>query len=86
MPNTKLYVDTGAKGGIWNNCSLKQHIEGNTLNIPHSFLTNTDTEIPLHMFGDDAFPFCLVIIKPHSHRLYLVLRKYLITGYPQLGE
>lgn len=69
-----IYMDIGAQGrvsdgGIWGHCSLKQHIDQGTLDIPEfCLLPNTNVEMPLHMVGDDAFPLCYTIMKPYAHR------------------
>lgn len=58
-----IYVNIGASGragdaAIWNECSFKQALEQNTLNLPTNHVC----------VGDDAFPLKTYLLKPYSKR------------------
>ncbi|XP_045134474.1 uncharacterized protein LOC123518032 isoform X2 [Portunus trituberculatus] len=56
------YVDVGAcgrasDGGVWDNCTLKEAVDSNLLQIPQpEVLPFTDKTCPYVFVGDDAFP------------------------------
>lgn len=69
-----IYIDTGyegrfSDGGIWAQCTFKQYLDADALNIPDMcMLPITDIAMPLHLAADDAFPLSQHIKKPFSHR------------------
>lgn len=66
-----MYVDVGTNGrisdtGIWNNCSLKTHLEHNNLNIPKPIsLPDTNKEFPFVLIGDEGFPLSTKVLIPY---------------------
>lgn len=69
-----IYVDVGAQGrisdaGVFNNCSLSEKLERNTMNVPvEEILPFSDLTCPYMVIADDAFPLRSYIMKPFSRR------------------
>jgi len=67
-----IYVDIGeygrvSDGGVFNNSSLVQALEHNTLNIPPpSDVPNSQDPLPYVIVADDAFPLKKYLMKPYS--------------------
>jgi len=66
-----IYVDVGTNGrindtGIWNKCSLKAHLDHNSLNIPEPIsLLNTEKKFPFILIGDEGFPLSTKVLIPY---------------------
>lgn len=69
-----IYVDVGAHGrmsdgGVYNNSSLSQALENNTLNIPGlRNLPGTSDACPHVIVADDAFALKTYLLKPYALR------------------
>lgn len=69
-----IYVDVGTNGrvsdgGVWDTCSLNQHIEAGSAGMPDDeILPNSSKVLPYVIVADDAFPLKRHIMKPFSHR------------------
>ena len=69
-----IYVDVGTNGrvsdgGVWDNCSLWQHIENGSAGIPdEEVLPNSSTRLPYVIVADDAFLLKRHIMKPFPHQ------------------
>lgn len=67
-----IYVNVGTNGrvsdsGVWNKCSLKNHLDRNTLHIPPPApLPGTQDNFPFVIIGDEGFPLSekLLILYP----------------------
>lgn len=75
-----IYVDVGSYGKdadstIFENCSLWQAIENNTLNIPPlENIPGIDIAMPYAFIGDDAFALSKHLLKPYAGK-YLAVNK-----------
>ncbi|KAK4325472.1 hypothetical protein Pmani_003923 [Petrolisthes manimaculis] len=69
-----IYVDVGTNGrvsdgGVWDNCSLRQHIENGSAGIPDDeVLPNSSTTLPYGIVADNAFPLNRHVMKPFPHQ------------------
>lgn len=66
-----VFVDVGTNGrasdrGIWNSCSLKRHLENNTISVPQpSRLFGTEQEFPYVIVGDEGFTLSEKLLIPY---------------------
>ncbi|XP_064111368.1 uncharacterized protein LOC135218849 [Macrobrachium nipponense] len=71
--DSNLYVNVGHNGrvldgGVWDTCSLNQHIEAGSADMPDDeILSNSSKVLPYVIVADDAFPLKRHIMKPFSH-------------------
>lgn len=69
-----IYVDVGTNGrvsdgGVWEKCTLANHIENNTAGLPDDcVLSGSDRSLPFVFVADDAFPLQYHIMKPFPHQ------------------
>jgi hypothetical protein len=70
-----LYVDVGAEGrisdgGVFAHSSLSKALERGYMNIPEPKPLSSDStsDIPFFIVGDDAFPLRTYLMKPYSRR------------------
>lgn len=82
-----IYVDVGANGrisdsGIWNKCTLKAHLDNNSLNIPEpALLPNVEEEFPFVLVGDEGFPLSTKVLIPYPRYLSSGRRNKRIFNY-----
>lgn len=82
-----MYVDVGANGrisdsGIWKNCTLKAHLDNNSLKIPEPEpLPNVEKTFPLVLLGDEGFPLSTKVLIPYPRDLASGKRNKRIFNY-----
>lgn len=66
-----IYADVGTNGrisdkGVWNKCSLKRHLEENTINVPPpALLPRIQKPFPFVILGDEGFMLTKKILIPY---------------------
>jgi len=66
-----IYVDVGTNGrvsnsGVWNKCSLKNHLDRNALHIPPPApLPGIQDNFPYIIVGDEGFPLSEKLLTPY---------------------
>jgi len=66
-----IYVDVGTNGrvsdsGVWNKCSLKNHLDRNALHIPPPApLPGIQDNFPYIIVGDEGFPLSEKLLIPY---------------------
>lgn len=60
--------------GIWNKCSLKAHLEQNSLKIPEpAYLHKVEKQFPFVFVGDEGFPLSMRVLIPYSRNTHVVV-------------
>jgi len=82
-----IWVDVGVNGrnsdaGIWKDCPLRVALEDGSLHLPApTALPWSESHMPYHIVGDEAFPLTTSMMKPYPRGEGILSHDRLVFNY-----